>query len=226
MEGKMNKKTVQAILCLMMIVLIGGCAAQKIETKETSGFLKDYSGFSKGSEEQLGLIYEKPGLDLSAYKKVMIDHVVIYLNPSSEAQAIEPEQMTELSRYFHKSLIKVLESRYTITDQPGPDVLRIRTAITDIEPGHPFAGSISSVLPVGIAISSATKAVSDTNVGVGRAAMEIELVNSTTDERLAAAVDRREGGKQFGSGKWDDVEEAFDNWAEKLGAFLDKNSSK
>ena len=209
-----------------MAVMIAGCASQKIEIKGASGFLKDYSAFSEGGEEQLGLIYEKSGLDLSTYKKVMIDHVVIYLYPSSEAQAIEPEQMTELSRYFHKSLIKVLESRYTITDQPGPDVLRIRTAITDVEPGHPFAGSVSSILPIGIAISSATKAVSDTNIGVGRAAMEIELVNSTTDERLAAAVDRREGGKQFGSGKWDDIEKAFDHWTEKLGTFLDKNSAK
>ncbi|MCK4837990.1 MAG: DUF3313 domain-containing protein [Desulfobulbaceae bacterium] len=222
----MTRKTSLQIVCLIMVVLIAGCAAQKIETKETSGFLKDYSDFSKGSKEQLGMIYEKPGLDLSTYKKVMIDHVVIYLNPSSAAQAIQPEQLTELSRYFHQSLIKALESRYKITDQPGSDVLRVRTAITDVEPGHPVGGSISSVLPIGIAISSATKAVSDTNIGVGRAAMEIELVSSTTGERLAAAVDRREGGKQFGSGKWADIEKSFDHWAEKLGAFLDKNSAK
>ena len=222
----MKKKTVKNLLCLIMIILIGGCAAQQIETKETSGFLKDYSGFSKGGEEQLGMIYEKPGLELSAYKKVMIDRVVIYLNQDSEAKSIQPEQMTELSNYFHKSLIKVLESRYAITDQPGPDVLRVRAAITDVEPGHPVAGSISSVLPVGIAISSATKAVSDKNVGVGRASMEIELIDSTTEERLAAAVDRREGGKQVGRGKWEDVQEAFDIWTEKLGVFLDKNTTK
>ncbi len=219
----MTRKTSLTIVCLIMAVLIGGCAAQKIETKETSGFLKNYSDLSKGSEEQLGLVYEKPGLDLSTYKKVMIDHVVIYLAPNSDAKAIQPEQMTELSSYFHQSLIKALESRYEITDQPGSDVLRVRTAITDVEPGHPVAGSMSSVMPIGIAISSATKAVSDTNVGVGRAAMEIELISSTTGERLAAAVDRREGGKQFGRGKWADIEKAFDHWAEKLGAFLDKN---
>ena len=73
----MTSKTSLLIVGLIMAFLIGGCAAQKIETKETSDFLKDYSDFSKGSEEQLGLIYEKPGLDLSTYKKVMIDHVVI-----------------------------------------------------------------------------------------------------------------------------------------------------
>ena len=166
------------------------------------------------------MVYEKPGLDLSSYKKVMIDHVVIYLNPESEAQAIQPEQMTKLSDHFHKALIASLEDQYQITDQPGPDVMRIRAAISDVEPGHPVAGTMSSIMPIGIVISSATKATTDSNVGVGRAAMEIELVDSVSGDRLAAAVDRREGGKQVGSGKWDDVEEAFEHWAEKLGTYL------
>ncbi len=146
--------------------------------------------------------------------------MVIYLSPESEAQAIQPEQMAKLSDYFHKALINSLEKNYQITDQPGADVMRLRTAITDVEPGHPIAGTMSSIMPIGIAISSATKAATDSNVGVGRAAVEMELVDSVSGERLAAAVDRREGGKQVGSGKWDDVEEAFDHWAQKLETYL------
>lgn len=207
---------VMSVLCFLLVA----CAAQKIEVGKTSGFLSDYSDLVKGSEEQLGLIYEKPGLDLSSYKKVMVDHVVIYLSPESDAQAIQPEQMTKLSNYFHKALIKALEKHYPVTDQPGPDVMRIRSAITDVEPGHPVGGTMSSILPIGIVISSATKATTDSNVGVGRAAVEMELVDSVSGERLAAAVDRREGSKQVGSGKWDDVEEAFDHWSEKLDAYL------
>ena len=36
----------------------------------------------------------------------------------------------------------------------------------------------------------------------------------------------KENSKQFGRGKWADIEKAFDHWAEKLGMFLDKNSAK
>lgn len=218
----MKKYTLLTVFVSLIFVLLVGCSAQKIDVGKTSGFLSNYSDLVAGSEEQLGLVYEQPELDLAPYKKVMVDHVVIYLSPQSDAQAIQPEQMTKLSDYFHKSLIKALEKSYQITDQPGSDVLHLRSAITDVEPGHPVAGTMSTIMPIGIAISSATKATTDSNVGVGRAAVEIELIDSVSGERLAAAVDRREGGKQVGSGKWDAVEEAFDHWAEKLVAFLER----
>ncbi|MDH3997763.1 MAG: DUF3313 domain-containing protein [Desulfuromonadales bacterium] len=220
MKTKALLVAIAALSCLFLVA----CAAQKIEVKTTSGFLADYSALAKGGEDQLGLVYEQPGLELSSYKKVMVDHVVLYLNPQSEAQAIQPEQMTKLAEHFHQALINSLQKQYQITDQAGSEVMRIRAAISDVEPGHPVAGTMSSIMPLGIVVSSATKATTDSNVGVGRAAMEIELVDSVTGERLAAAVDRREGGKQVGSGKWEDVEEAFEHWAEKLVSFLKSKS--
>ena len=57
-------------------------------------------------------------------------------------------------------------------------------------------------------------------------AMEVELIDSVGGNRLAAAVDRREGGKRPAKGTWVDVQDAFDHWAEKLGMFLDREKAK
>jgi hypothetical protein len=63
-------------------------------------------------------------------------------------------------------------------------------------------------------------------MAVGRASMEIELVDSLSGVRLAAAIDRREGGKKVVSGKWSAIEEAFNYWAQKLRVWLDKEKAK
>jgi hypothetical protein len=43
---------------------------------------------------------------------------------------------------------------------------------------------MSSIMPIGIAISSATKATTNSNVGVGRTAAEMELVDSVYGDWL------------------------------------------
>ena len=58
----------------------------------------------------------------------------------------------------------------------------------------------------------------NTAVFVGKAAIEGEITDSVTNERLVAAVDERVGTKSL-SGmfhKWSDVEKAFDTWAGHL----------
>jgi hypothetical protein len=62
----------------------------------------------------------------------------------------------------------------------------------------------------------------DENVGTGEAATEMEVLDSVTGERLAAAVDRRQGGKMAFRGKWTDAKDAFDFWAKRFRERLDE----
>ena len=68
--------------------------------------------------------------------------------------------------------------------------------------------------------------MADSHVAVGRASIEIELVDSLSGQRLAAAIDRREGGTKVAGSKWGDVEEAFEYWAAKLMLFLNKQRAR
>lgn len=217
----MDKKRWKIILLFSCSTLIiSGCTAHRLASDERSGFLGDYSQLVKGKETQPNMVYVNPDLDLRPYDKIMIDHVVVFMNPRSENKGIQPEQLAELTKYFHQALVDALEGRYQIVDAPGPGVLRVRTAITDIEPGKPVRNSMSTVIPVGMAVTVVNKAVNDTNLGVGRASVELELLDSVSNERLAAAIDRREGRKRLVSGKWTDVKKSFDYWAERLSVWL------
>jgi hypothetical protein len=206
--------------------MFSGCAAQQLTSYETSGFLGSYANFKPGDKDQPNLVYLNPGRDLRQYNKVLIDHVIIYFNPESENRGVDPAQLNELTQYFHQALVNALKDRYPIVDRPGQGVLRIRTAITDVEPGSPVAGAATTIVPVGATVSVIKKATTGSNMAVGRASMEIELLDSLSGVRLAAAIDRREGGKKVVSGKWTAIQEAFEYWAQKLRVWLDKERAK
>ena len=56
----------------------------------------------------------------------------------------------------------------------------------------------------------------DTAMTVGSATVEVEILDSITDVRLAAAVDQRAGTKSLGTllEKWGDVKKACEFWPE------------
>jgi hypothetical protein len=213
-------------LVLISIIIFTGCAAQQLTSYERSGFLGSYANFNPGDKDQPNLVYLNPGRDLRKYNKVLIDHVVVYFNPESKNKGVDPSQLNQLTQYFHQALVDALKDRYPIVDRPGEGVLRIRTAITDVESGSPVKGAATSVIPVGVTISLIKKSTTGSNMAVGRASMEIELVDSLSGVRLAAAIDRREGGKKVVSGKWTAIEEAFNYWAQKLRVWLDKEKAR
>ncbi len=53
----MKTRTLLVVVMSLLSLLLVACAAQKIEVGKTSGFLSDYSGMTKGTEEQLGMVY-------------------------------------------------------------------------------------------------------------------------------------------------------------------------
>jgi hypothetical protein len=209
----------------LSLVLLTGCSAQKVTSYETSGFMGSYAGLEVGSKDQPNLVYVNPNVNIRQYNKIIIDHVVVYIHLDSRKEGVSPEQLSQLSDYFHRSLVNALRDRYEIVTQTGEGVLRIRTAITDVVPGKPVANTLSSIIPVGMAINAIKKSTTDTNIAVGQASVEMELLDALTGERVAAAVDRREGGKQVVSGKWSAIEDAFDHWSKKLRVFLDRQNA-
>jgi hypothetical protein len=225
-EGVILLKHFLLCLALAMVLFLGGCAAQRLTSYETSGFLGNYANFEVGGDGQPNLVYLNPKRNLRLYDKVLIDHVVVYFSPRAENKGVDPVQLTELTQYFHQAVVDALKSRYRIVDSPGEGVLRIRTAITGIEPGSPVANTLTTVVPVGAAVSLIKRSTTGSNMAVGRASMEMELLDSLTGVRLAAAIDRREGGKKVVTGKWSAIEETFEHWAHKLGKWLDKERAR
>jgi len=208
------------------IFLSLGVAQAKLKPKEYSGFLVDYSQLKPGPKGGVAMVYRKQGVDFKKYNKIMLDHVVFYLKDDAENKGIDPVEMAELSEKFHKSAIDGLGDAYPLVDKPGPDVMRIRVAITDLElPSH-TANTINTILPVGPSISTVKKGATGKGPAVGEISMEFEFLDSETNQRIAAGVDRRAGGKIDSMNKLGTAEDAFKFWAQRLRMRLDEVHGK
>ncbi len=220
---KNTGKRVFLILMAFVLAASAGCASEHIKY---SGFLGKYPKFKKGPSGGVALVYIKKGTDFSKYNKVMFDQVVFYLAKDAKYKDIRPEDMKELADSFARAAIKEMKGAYPIVAEPGPDVLRVRVAITGIEPGNPVKSGVTTVVPIGLALSVIRKGATGQYPGVGSASMEAEFLDSMTNERLAAAIDKRPGSKFSGFTKYGSAKEAFEFWAKRLRIFLDHAHGK
>lgn len=206
---------------LLGVLLLAGCSASGMKNVEQTGFLADYSQLQAGSDDQAAKVYFKPGVDFKPYNKLMFERIVVLLSDSADNRAIDPALLKELTDYYQNALFTAFKDGYEIVDQPGPGVMRVRVAITELKPSKPTANTLSTIVPIGIIVSGATKATTGDNLGTGEAGTEMEALDSVTGERLLAAVDKRQGGKGVFRGKWEDTKEAFDFWAKRFRQRLD-----
>lgn len=211
-----NFRRLIMVLLVLMVSMLIGCTTTQPKKQVYSGFLNDYPVFTKGAEA-VDLRYLAPGVDFKKYKKVMMDEVVFFFNTDSDYHGIHPSEIQELSEKFYSIYIKALGD--ILTDSPGPDVVRMRLAVTDIEPSNPVSGAMTTVVPVGLAVSLIKKGVTGEYTGIGSASAEVEFLDSLTNERLAVGIDKAPGGK-LDVGELSPVESAFEYWAGRLAAFM------
>ncbi len=218
MMKKMQSVTKGLVILLAGVFLYGCAAAPKAPP---TGFLKEYPQFQPGPSEGIDQVYTKPGMDLKKYQRVMLDEAQFFLKKDAASQGIQASELKELSDTFHRAIFEALGTAYPLVTEPGSDVLRIRLAVTDIEMSNPAMSGVSTVLPVGLVVSVAKKATTGSHAGVGGASMEMEFLDSMTNERLAAGIDTFNGSKMSGFTKLGATKEAFEFWAKRLRVTLD-----
>ena len=129
--------------------------------------------------------------------------------------------MKELSDGFNQAIVAAFKDKYPIVVEPGPDVARIRIAITGVKQSKPGMSGISSVMPMGMAFSLVKKGVTGSWSGSGTTSAELEELDSLTNDVIVAAVDEKTAGFTERFSKWGSAQEAFKFWAEKMVAFID-----
>jgi hypothetical protein len=221
----MNKIT--SSLCLVGTVLLTaalltGCAStyQKRSVKG-SGFLKDYSHLKDQGSDTALLSYINPNAKFSTYSKIMLEPVRAYASSKDSSMAtMDKEKLQMLLSYFDAVLREHLKKSYTLVNQPGPDVMRVRVALTEARGSMVLLDTASSVIPYGIAISAAKAIITGKHLSVGEVGAECEGLDSMTGTQLFAAVDARVGRKytlKFDKfSKWHTAKDACDFWAEQL----------
>ena len=217
---KTSKKIIFVLITLMgvFLVLITGCSST-FQTRKvtTSGFLGDYSQLVGGSGDEAQLIYINPQADFAGYTRILMDPVKFYSDQNSKLEGADKKRIVD---YLHATILEQLKYDYTFVNKPSEGTMRLRVAITEARGSKVVMDTISSIIPIGMALGLVKKVATGTNLSVGKAAIEMELQDSQTGQRLAAAVDERAGRKYTGKfdkfEKYHTVEDAFDYWAKKL----------
>ncbi len=207
------------LVCASLALLGAGCARQV----RPSGFLGDYSKLEPDPAYKVAEAYRNPAADLSLYDKVIVDPVEIWYHPDAPYKGIQPDELQALAKEFRQALVNALAGGYPVVEEPGPGVMRLRTAITDIAPSKPGLEAVTRV-PGVRALSAAGRAMSGARLAVGEASMEAEITDAESGVRLVAVVDTREGRQRIGTplGRFADAQQAFDYWAKTLREQLDR----
>jgi len=191
-----------------------------------SGFLGSPSEYQKlmpGPEGGAKLRWIKPGVDFKKYDKFMVDSVIFYLSKESENQGIDPEVMKEMSDSFNKELVAAFKDKYPIVSEPGPDVMRIRIAITNVKQSRPGISAITSVVPVGIVVSTVKRGATGGWAGSGETAAEFMALDSTTNDVLVMGVDQQQAAFASRFSKYGSASDAFKFWSERIVKFIDED---
>ena len=212
-----------AFVLTAVMVIAAGCATSKVGE---TGFLKDYSKLQPGREGGVDQIYLMQGVDFKRYTKIMMEPVTFYLKEDAKNKGINAGDMKDLSDAFHRAIVKELEGAYPLVSQPGPDVMRIRVAITGLDQSRPLQSGLSTVTPAGLVVSAVGKAATGEWMGVGGASMETEVLDSQTNTVIGSAVDRRPGSKIDGFTTWGGAKAAFEFWAKRLRIWFDETHGK
>ncbi len=207
----------------MILINAAGCAAirERRGKPKESGFLRDYSQLGPKEGYQAQLVYINPDAQWSRYDSIHIDSVTLWVNRDAP-QKLSAEQRQLLTDILYKALDKQLGMAFKIVDRPGPDVLRFRAALTQAKGANVPLNTITAIVPQLRLASMAVGWTADTAMTVGSATVEVEVLDSITNQRLAAAVDQRAGTRSLGTlfEKWGDVEKACEFWAERAKVVL------
>lgn len=207
------------ILGLAFMTSITSCASTSVSK---STFLGDYAknlqpGPKGGAKER----WLKPGVDFAKYNKLIIEHVIFFLDEDSY-KGIDSSELNELAEKFDLAIVDALKGSYPIVTEPGPDVLRVRIAITDLKQSKPALGVVSVINPIGMGLNLIKKGTTGTWTGSGATSAEFLGFDSMTDQVVFAGKDKRSAGFTERYTKWGSAEEAFKFWAERIKKALDE----
>ena len=166
-----------------------------------SGWLGDRSNL-KQSPRHPGTLYEQSAR-LASYRSFIVEPMEFLPSETVRGVEIDPADGAALAAALRDEAVRSLSAVYSVVIEPGPGVASIRAAIT------------------GVAASSKDPATGV--ISIGGASVEIEIVDSVTRERLAAAVEADvvdDAGPPKPGDPYSDARLVFGHWAARLNMWI------
>ncbi len=241
-----------------------GANTVSVSDYEHKGFLSDYSNLAPQANvaDSKATVYRNEKVDWTRYDSIFLEDIEIHYElPAVEdsadntvdfgedlgdqqpeqVQRVDADDLKALKAYLRKAITKELGQDFQLVTEPASGALRLRIAITELEPTKTEVSMAVTAIPFGSVADFAAGGGTGTASYLGAAAIEAEFVDSGSNEQLAAYVEKRAGRKyniDLGKGidtaigdglssymgaysEWAYVEDALDHWARALRLSLD-----
>ena len=207
------------VIVVAFALQLGGCGvgshqARSLDVNESPLVNPDI--LVKGADDQALYRYVNPKADFKQYSKLMIDPVLVYKYAELDKEELENYQKLANNAYVY--LMKEMEKDYQIVKFPEPGALRIQMAIVDADSSKPVRNTLSTIVPIGMALSAVKYSATGKQAGVGEITLQLRITDANTGELLGAALDRRVGGKELTKlwSSWHNADDALQYWAKKV----------
>lgn len=216
----MKTQLIKIVLLGLLTSVVMSPAWSK-DVHSTTGFIDENVVLKKDANTAGVYRYEKPGLDLKNYDRIIFEPVEIWLHPKSKYKGISPDDLKVIGDSFVQTLIDELEPTYPVVSKAGPGTLVVRLAITNVKMKKKKRGLLGYT-PIGIVVT-AVKDVAGSRVSLIDAGIEAELLDALTGERLAVLADRgiTASKKKDEKLSWKDIDERLRFYAKRFRARLE-----
>ena len=204
------------LVALACSFILTGCTTTKqARDVKHKGYLVDASILSKGGEGEALYRYLNPKADWASYSNILLDPVITLRQAELAKEGLPREDLQRMANNFYALIYKELDEDYEMVKMPGPRTLRVQVALTDLQASWATTDTVTSVIPVGIALSASKDFITGKPAFVGEASVEVKVTDARTGQLLGAGIDRRVGGDQIEASvdSWDDVNKIMGLWS-------------
>lgn len=208
-------------------LLLSGCASTgtsgSADGPARSGFLSDYSKLQPVDGREGTERYINRAINVRSVNQLYLDPVEVLVNVEGAYKGVQPATLTRIADSLKQALVsEATKAGYRIVTAPGPDVLRIRTAITGLQPVSPDLG-VTDFIPVK-AIFNAGRAAAGAAPRTAEMSAEMELLDGS-GQQVGIAVVSRKADKNLAQKDtitWNDLTPIVNAWAKQFVLGLDE----
>lgn len=208
---------------ILALALLGGCAGTTRTPNESwptnapySGFLADYSKLRAAPGHPGTLLYVDRSINLRPYNKIIIDPVQVFLTENLDYRGLQPEVLLRMTQTLSTGFQKMMQSDYRVVNTAGPDVLRIRLAITNVHPVE-LPLKPTDFIPIKALVNVGRAAIGQTPHLVELSA-EMEVLDPA-GRVVMSGVSTRQGDHTLAQGdkiSWADLTPILTAWANRF----------
>ncbi|MEE4300065.1 MAG: DUF3313 domain-containing protein [Pseudomonadales bacterium] len=227
-------------LAVFVAIVALTSAHSALAAAEPSGFLDDYDQLRADPGFAADRVYLVPDAAdrFARYDAVMVDQPEVFIASDSRYRGMKPDDLKLLADSFRSAVTDELSETYRIAEEPGPGVLYLRFATTDLQLRKTRnlldftpVGVVTNVVPgvrdVKSALRSAVIKDFSRRVSLIELTIEAELLDSVSGERIAALVAQlgqrrdREAGLEQRATSWEEAEQVVRTYGSRLVCRLD-----